>query len=34
MAESAPLKRGLNTYQGGVTHRAVAEAFGMDWREV
>jgi alanine dehydrogenase len=29
----ASLRKGLNTYEGKITHRAVADAFGMPWHE-
>lgn len=32
--EDKRLKKGLNTYQGNITYKAVAEAFGMKWTEV
>lgn len=34
LAEDKALRRGLNVYNGRVTHRGVAEAFGMDCAEV
>ena len=34
MANDPALKKGLNTFDGRVTHPAVAEAFGLDWAEV
>lgn len=33
-AQDPGLKKGLNVYDGRITYRAVAEAFGMDWTEV
>lgn len=30
---SPPLRKGLNTWQGKLTHQGVAEAFGLDWEE-
>jgi alanine dehydrogenase len=32
--EDAPLAKGVNTFGGHITYRAVAEAFGMKYREV
>ncbi|MBX7256209.1 MAG: alanine dehydrogenase [Candidatus Hydrogenedentes bacterium] len=34
IAEDPALKRGLNVYQGAVTHQGVADAFGLDCAEV
>jgi len=34
MAMDIPLKRGINVYEGKVTYKAVAEAFGMTYCEV
>lgn len=34
IAEDAALMRGLNVYQGSITHQGVADAFGLDCAEV
>lgn len=33
LKDSEPLRKGLNTHEGTVTYKAVAEALGMDYRE-
>jgi alanine dehydrogenase len=32
LSESVPLRKGLNTFEGKVTHEAVAEALGIDYQ--
>jgi len=34
MGSNKALKKGLNIYKGKITLRAVAESFGMDYKEV
>jgi alanine dehydrogenase len=34
LRENAALSKGLNTYQGSVTHEGVATAFGLKTRSV
>ena len=33
-ARHAGLRQGVNTYNGNVTHRGVAESQGREWREL
>jgi alanine dehydrogenase len=33
VAESAPLRRGINTHDGRIFHEGVAQAFGLEWIE-